>query len=51
MHQYIQHNWSPALYAVLLLALAILFVAGMLLFLREGTTQQRGYSARHHVTK
>ena len=51
MHQYIQHDWSPALYAVLLLILATAVVTGMLLFLREATRQQRGWSARHHVVK
>ena len=51
MHQYIQHGWSPALYAVLLLALSTLFVVGMLLFLFEANRQQRGFSARHHIVK
>jgi hypothetical protein len=50
MHQYIQHGWSPALYAVLLLSMATLFVVGMLLFLFEVSRQQRGVSARHHHT-
>ena len=34
-----------------LLALATLFVVGMLLFLFEVGRQQRGYSARHHIAK
>ena len=33
MDQYVQHDWPPALYAALLLALAILVVVGMGLFL------------------
>lgn len=32
-HQYVQHEWSPALWAVLLSILAIMFVVGMGLFL------------------
>ncbi|HEY0644529.1 MAG TPA: hypothetical protein VGD39_13980 [Nocardioides sp.] len=51
MHQYIQHGWSPSLYAFLLLGLAILVVVGMLVFLGIATRQQRGFSARHHVAK
>jgi hypothetical protein len=51
MHQYIQHGWSPAVYAVLLLILATLVVTGMLLFLWEVNRQQRGFSARHHSMK
>ena len=51
MHQYIQHGWSPAVYAALLLTLATLFVVGMLLFLFEANRQQRGFSARRHVVK
>ena len=51
MHQYIQHGWSPATYAVLLLVLATLVVAGMLLFLANAHRQQRGFSARHHIVK
>lgn len=33
VHQYVQHEWSPALWAVLLSILAIMFVVGMGLFL------------------
>jgi hypothetical protein len=51
MHQYIQHGWSPATYAVLLLTLAGLVVVGMLLFLAAANRQQRGFSARHHIVK
>jgi len=51
MQQYIQHDWSPATYAVLLLVLATLVVVGMLLFLANAHRQQRGFSARHHLLK
>ncbi|WP_439937901.1 hypothetical protein ACS3YM_18470 [Nocardia sp. N13] len=51
MHQYVQHGWSPAVYAALLLILATLVVVGMLLALFEVGRQQRGYSARHHTVK
>ena len=32
-HQYVQHDWPPALWALLLLVLATLVVVGMGLFL------------------
>ena len=32
-HQYVQHDWPPALWALLLLILAIAVVVGMGLFL------------------
>jgi hypothetical protein len=44
---YTQHDWSPTLFALVFLALAILFVIGMGLFLLGANREQRGFTARH----
>ena len=33
MHQYIQHDWSPAMWAMMLMVLATVVTVGMSLFL------------------
>ena len=43
MHQYVQHEWSPALWAVLLLILAIVVVVGMSLFLLGAARPMRNH--------
>ena len=40
-HQYMQHDWPPALYALMLLAMAITVVVGMCLFLLFATRPQQ----------
>ena len=49
MHQYIQHDWPPFLWAVLLLSLAALVVAGMGTFLLAANRAKRARNtAAHH---
>jgi hypothetical protein len=45
--QYVQHDWSPTLFALVFLTMAILFVVGMGMFLMAATREQRGTTARH----
>jgi hypothetical protein len=45
--QYAQHDWSPMLFATLLLAMAFFVVVGMGLFLLGANREQRGTTARH----
>lgn len=45
--QYAQHDWSPMLFASLLLAMALFVVVGMGLFLLGANREQRGTTARH----
>lgn len=45
--QYVQHDWSPTLFALVFLTLAVLFVVGMGLFLLGANREQRGTTARH----
>lgn len=45
--QYVQHDWSPTFFALLLLAMAVLVVVGMGLFLIGANREQRGTTARH----
>ena len=45
--QYTQHDWSPMLFASLLLAMAFFVVVGMGLFLLGANREQRGTTARH----
>jgi hypothetical protein len=44
--QYIQHDWPPAVFALMLLAMAV-FVVGMGVFLIGANREQRGFTARH----
>ena len=44
---YTQHDWSPTLFALVFLTLAILFVVGMGVFLLGANREQRGFTARH----
>jgi hypothetical protein len=46
-YQYVQNDWSPTIYALVLLITATLFVVGMLLSMRGATREQRGFTARH----
>lgn len=41
MHQYVQHEWSPALWALILAILAVLVVVGMSLFLLGAARPKR----------
>ena len=41
MHQYTQHEWSPTVWAVLLLAMVTLVIIGMCVFLLFATRQQQ----------
>jgi hypothetical protein len=45
--QYIQHDWPPAVFALMLLAMAVFVVVGMAVFLMGATREQRGFTARH----
>ena len=45
--QYVQHDWSPTLFALVFLTMAVLFVVGMGLFLIAANRDQRGTTARH----
>ena len=44
---YTQHDWSPTLFALVFLTLAIHFVVGMGVFLLGANREQRGFTARH----
>jgi hypothetical protein len=46
-YQYVQHDWPPAVFALMLLALAVLFVVGMGVFLIGANRELRGWTARH----
>lgn len=46
-HQYVQHDWSPTSFALVLLAAAVLVVVGMGIFLIGANREQRGNTARH----
>jgi len=48
--QYTQHDWSPTLFALVFLTMAILFVVGMGMFLIGANREQRGTTARHAGT-
>jgi hypothetical protein len=45
--QYIQHDWPPAVFALMLLAMAVFVVVGMGVFLLGASREQRGWTARH----
>ncbi|GIM67753.1 hypothetical protein [uncultured Nocardioides sp.] len=45
--QYVQHDWSPTVFALVFLTMAILFVVGMGMFLVAANREQRGTTARH----
>ena len=45
--QYVQHDWPPAVFALMLLALAALVVVGMLMFLVGANRELKGFTARH----
>lgn len=44
---YIQHDWPPAVFALMLLAMAVFVVVGMGVFLIGANREQRGFTARH----
>jgi len=46
-HQYVQHDWPPAVFALMLLAMATIVVVGMCVFLIGANREQRGWTARH----
>ena len=50
-HQYVQHDWPPALWAVLLLILAILVVVGMGLFLWGAARPKQAHFSGEGVVK
>ena len=50
-HQYVQHDWPPALWAVLLLVLSIMVVVGMCLFLLGAARPKRAQFSRERVVK
>lgn len=43
VYQYVQHDWSPTMWAALLLVLAILVVVGMGLFLVGATRPKQAH--------
>lgn len=45
--QYIQHDWPPAVFALMLLAMAVFVVIGMGVFLVGANRELRGFTARH----
>lgn len=45
--QYVQHDWPPAVFALMLLAMAVFVVVGMGVFLIGANREQRGWTARH----
>jgi hypothetical protein len=45
--QYIQHDWPPAVFALMLLAMAVFVVIGMGVFLIGANRELRGFTARH----
>ena len=50
VHQYVQHGWSPWIYALMLLAMAVFVVVGMALSMFGANRDQRGFTARHTTT-
>jgi len=46
-YQYVQHDWPPAVFALMLLAMAAFVVIGMAVFLVGANREQRGFTARH----
>lgn len=45
--QYVQHDWPPAVFALMLLAMAVFVVVGMLAFLVGANRELKGFTARH----
>ena len=45
MHQYIQHDWSPAMWAMMLTVLATVVIVGMGLFLVAAQRVKRDHGA------
>jgi hypothetical protein len=47
-HQYVQHDWSPAMWAMILLIMATLVVVGMGLFLLAANRPKQSHGPHEH---
>jgi hypothetical protein len=46
-YQYVQHDWPPGLFALMLLGMATFVVVGMCVFLIGANRELKGFTARH----